>query len=225
MWNRKSFMCSSSFTNCCTSVVDTSAPRRIRNAWWILFRGNDVVQLFVVGSTCHPWDVGQNEIKKKNRINFVLPIEELTKQSEAITWKNLEQIYKTRKETEGNFKETANSKLLFIMSERKWTQGNKYCAIRIASNDYFHCDPQICHKQFHKDFNNNLLYHLFISRGHPGLNRGQSDLQSDALPLSYAPCYVMIWCYKIQNDVQNPSSKRKRMDNTRRFNAISYCIK
>ena len=24
-------------------------------------------------------------------------------------------------------------------------------------------------------------------REHPGLNRGQSDLQSDALPLSYAP--------------------------------------
>jgi hypothetical protein len=58
----------------------------------------------------------------------------------------------------------------------------------MASDDYFHCDPLICHKdRFHKDFINNLLYHQFISRGHPGLNRGQSDLQSDALPLSYAP--------------------------------------
>jgi hypothetical protein len=28
---------------------------------------------------------------------------------------------------------------------------------------------------------------LVTMRGHPGLNRGQSDLQSDALPLSYAP--------------------------------------
>ena len=45
----------------------------------------------------------------------ILPIEELTKQSEAITWKYLEQIFKTRKdETEGNFKETANSKLLLL---------------------------------------------------------------------------------------------------------------
>ena len=59
--------------------------------------------------------------------------------------------------------------------------------------------------------NNNhfKLYHLTISRGHPGWNRGQSDLmQSDALPaLSYAPCYVMNWCYKNQNDVGNKNYK------------------
>ena len=60
--------------------------------------------------------------------------------------------------------------------------------------------------------------------GHQGLNRGQSDLQSDALPLSCAPapCYVMPWRYKVQNDVENPSSKRKRMDNTRRLNDLVF---
>ena len=32
-----------------------------------------------------------------------------------------------------------------------------------------------------------IIYNRRDYRGHPGLNRGQSDLQSDALPLSYAP--------------------------------------
>ena len=32
-----------------------------------------------------------------------------------------------------------------------------------------------------------MTHSTIILRGHPGLNRGQSDLQSDALPLSYAP--------------------------------------
>ena len=45
--------------------------------------------------------------------------------------------------------------------------------------------------------NNNTYHCIRISREHPGLNRGQSDLQSDALPLSYAPCYVMPWRYKV----------------------------
>ena len=35
------------------------------------------------------------------------------------------------------------------------------------------------------------------------MSRGQSDLQSDALPLSYAPCYVTPLRYKVENDVQN----------------------
>ena len=54
--------------------------------------------------------------------------------------------------------------------------------------------------------NNNhfKLYHLSIGRGHPGSDRGQSDLmQSDALQSELCPCYVMNWCYKVQNDVGN----------------------
>ena len=42
-----------------------------------------------------------------------------------------------------------------------------------------------------------------VRREHPGLNRGQSDLQSDALPLSYAPCYVTNLHKKVKNDVRN----------------------
>ena len=39
----------------------------------------------------------------------------------------------------------------------------------------------------------NKTHHCIgITREHSDLNRGQSDLQSDALPLSYAPCNVMI---------------------------------
>ncbi len=33
------------------------------------------------------------------------------------------------------------------------------------------------------------------SRGHPDLNRGPLDLQSNALPLSYTPIY----CYNVSN--------------------------
>lgn len=41
-----------------------------------------------------------------------------------------------------------------------------------------------------KDTNNTHIY-IVVHREHPGLNRGQSNLQSDALPLSYTP--LLAW--------------------------------
>jgi hypothetical protein len=44
---------------------------------------------------------------------------------------------------------------------------------------------------------------IVVRREHPGLNRGQSDLQSDALPLSYTPYYVTNLHKNVKNDVRN----------------------
>ncbi len=77
-----------------------------------------------------------------------------------------------------------------------------------------------CRSKVHHSFPLSILTystHQSLSNGAPGLELG--TIRS-AVGCSPAPYYVMPWRYKVQNDVENPSSKRKRMDNTRRLNDL-----
>ena len=83
-----------------------------------------------------------------------------------------------------------------------------------------------CRSKVHHSFPLLILTystHQSLSNGAPRAWIGDNQICSRMLyhlTVPLPPCYVMPWRYKVQNDVENPSSKRKRMDNTRRLNDL-----